>query len=73
MEKTSKCGQGSSEKSYDDKNRSDATGGCKSNPTKSTPRPDMCPAGNAMMKMMMMMLMMLIHDGYFVFITCSLL
>ena len=30
MEKTSRCGQGSSEKSYDDKNRSDATGGCKS-------------------------------------------
>ena len=31
--KTSRCGQGSSEKSYDDKNRSDATGGCKSNRT----------------------------------------
>ena len=53
--KTSRCGQGSSEKSYDDKNRSDATGGCKSNPTRSAPRPDMCPAGNTMMMMMMMM------------------
>ena len=30
------------------------TGGCKSNPTKSAPRP----AGNAMMMMMMMMMMM---------------
>ena len=39
--KTSRCGQGSSEKSYDDKNRSDATGGCKSNPTRSAPKPDM--------------------------------
>ena len=53
--KTSRCGQGSSEKSYDDKNRSDATGGCKSNPTRSAPRPDMCPAGNTMMVMMMSM------------------
>ena len=31
--KTFRCGQGSNEKSYDDENRSDATGGCKSNPT----------------------------------------
>ena len=28
-----------------------ATGGCKSNPTRSAPRPDMCPAGNTMMMM----------------------
>ena len=50
--KTSKCGQGSREKSYDDKNRSDATGGCISNAKRSAPRPDMCPAGNMMMMMM---------------------
>ena len=53
--KTSRCGQGSSEKRYDDKNRSDATGGCKSKPTRSAPRPDTCPAGNTMM--------MMIHRG----------
>ena len=51
--KTSRCGQGSSEKSYGDKNRSDATGGCKSNPTRSAPRPDMCPVGNTMMMMIL--------------------
>ena len=33
------------------------TGGCKSNPTRSAPRPDRCPAGNTMMMMMMLMLM----------------
>ena len=44
--KTSRCGEGSSDKIYNDKNRSDATGGCKSNPTRSAPRPDMCPAIN---------------------------
>ena len=44
--KTSRSGQGSSEKSYDDKNRSDATGGCKSNPTRSAPRPDLSPAND---------------------------
>ena len=49
--KTSKCGQGSREKSYDDKKRSDATGGCISNAKRSAPRPDMCPAGNMMMMM----------------------
>ena len=47
--KTSRCGEGSSEESYNDKNRPDATGGCKYNPTRSAPRPDMCPAGNTMM------------------------
>ena len=57
--KTPRCGQGSSEKSYDDKNRSDATGGCKSNLTRSAPRPEMCPAGNTMIMMMMMMMMMI--------------
>ena len=51
--KPSRCGQGSSEKSYDDKNRSDATGGCKANPTRIAPRPDMYPAGSTMMMMMM--------------------
>ena len=49
--KTSRCGQGSNEKSYDDKNRPDATGGCKYNPTRSTSRANMCPAGNTMMMM----------------------
>ena len=53
---TSRYGQDSSEKSYDDKKRSDSTGGCKSNPTRSAPRPDMCPAGNTMMMMIMMMM-----------------
>ena len=61
--KTSRCGQGSSEKSYDDKNRSDATGGCKSNPTRSARRPDMCPAGNTMMMMKMLLFCIIIEPN----------
>ena len=49
--RTSRCGQGSNQKSYDDKNRPDTTGGCKYNRARSTPRPYMSSTGNTKMMM----------------------